>query len=492
MDFLPPGAASGITQGLDQYQARQMNEQVMRMRAQEMDRVRLQDEQTRMQQAAALRAQQGAGSTLQQMYAPPPMPGQSSTPMQPPGPPQGGGGPPMVPQGQGMPPPGPPPGPPQQPQGMAPPQPQGPPPIPPYQTVQSAGQRPAAPPQQPQGMMPPPVQPPQPQQQRPTVQGAIQAMQAQGVPPEQWLGQLERLKPVFDEANQAQLAEIKQQKAISDAELRAAKDRETAAFRATQLRQGQERIDNQKAAGQVAQDQDTLKTDAARLRNGAPLSAITRGLGRSATAYANAIKAEAVREMVAEGMTPKQAADELDRAGMMYKGEGQAYAGLEKIAAGQEKIGEKLKLDMDNLKSLLPKGDANSVKVMNTPINKLRSAFSSETYAPFRLQAELVGNEFERQMVGNGLSIAQLPVAAQENAKKVMNGDMSVGEILSIMPTMINDMNNVTQANVKAKQGVLSRLGGKGADKPASPAGPYSDADKEARYQAWKASHANE
>ena len=207
---------------------------------------------------------------------------------------------------------------------------------------------------------------------------------------------------------------------------------------------------------------------AQRYLNGEPLTALTKGWGTAAAATNQMIQQRGAELYKQDhpGSSDRDVGNAISKAALEWKATGGAYNALEKVAMGQEKIGTKLVLDIKNLKDLIPKGDADSVKLLNTPINKLRSAFSSETYAPFRLQAELVGNEFERQMVGNGLSIAQLPVAAQENAHKVMNGDMSVSEMEAIFPTLINDMNNVLTANDQTKKNALSRFDKKEGGEP--------------------------
>ena len=214
-----------------------------------------------------------------------------------------------------------------------------------------------------------------------------------------------------------------------------------------------------KSANNMPHVTDTLLTaDATRLLNGETASSIVKGMGAHSTDYWNQVKNKAYQMRIDEGDTAEEAGNFVSKANIELKGTTQAYAGLTKIAAGQEKIGNKLVSDIGNLKSLIPSGDLNSIKLLNTPINKLRSSFSSETYAPFRLQAELVANEFERMMVGNGLSIAQLPVTSQENANKILNSNMSIAEMQSIFPTMMNDLQNVIKANEDTKKSILSKF----------------------------------
>jgi hypothetical protein len=161
----------------------------------------------------------------------------------------------------------------------------------------------------------------------------------------------------------------------------------------------------------------------------------------------------------------------------IQKSIGQTLSAQMKISTGQEKIGDKLELDMKSLNKLIDSGDAGSVRLMNTTINKMRDAFSDPTLAPFALQANLVANEFERLMVGNGLSVAMLPVAAQENAQKLLSRDMSPAEIRSVFPVMLNDLKNTIDANRKTQESLINKMtGGEGGiftgdTPPFSPAG---------------------
>jgi hypothetical protein len=224
-------------------------------------------------------------------------------------------------------------------------------------------------------------------------------------------------------------------------------------------------------------DPAVVQGDAARLIKGEPMNNITRGMGRDAIAYQKVLKKEAYQTLMQEnGFTASEAGRFITKAGMEYKGDLASNTALEKIATGQEKIGDKLKLDMDNLTKLLPAGNAGSVKILNVPINKIRSWSSDPAFAPFALQAELVSTEFMRQMAGNGLSIAQLSVEAQQNAHKIINGDMSVAEIQAIYPTIINDMQNVKAANDKTKYNLLHKYETGNVPAPAPTTTPPSGA----------------
>ena len=107
---------------------------------------------------------------------------------------------------------------------------------------------------------------------------------------------------------------------------------------------------------------------------------------------------------------------------------------------------------------MIDSGDAGYSRLINIPLNKVRQYASDPTLAPFALQADLVATEFERLMVGNGLSIAMLPVAAQESAQKLLSRDMSPAEMRAIFPTMLNDLKNTIDANNSTRQEIVDKL----------------------------------
>jgi hypothetical protein len=156
------------------------------------------------------------------------------------------------------------------------------------------------------------------------------------------------------------------------------------------------------------------------------------------------------------GITPAQFIQNKD----LQKSLQSALTDQTKIGVGQEKVGEKLKLDIKNLEGLIDSGTAGATKLANIPINKLRGYESDPTLAPFVLQANLVATEFERLMIGNGLSVAMLPVSAQENAQKLLNKDMSATEMRSLFPTMMKDLENTIASNRKIQDTLLSRMTG--------------------------------
>lgn len=141
-----------------------------------------------------------------------------------------------------------------------------------------------------------------------------------------------------------------------------------------------------------------------------------------------------------------------------------------KISVGQEKVGDKLQLDAANLEKMIDSGDAGYMRLLNIPINKAREYMSDPTLAPFALQAELVATEFQRLMIGNGLSVAMLPVAAQESAQRLISRDMSPAELRAMFPVMMRDLSNTIEANKKVQGDIIGQLGSLGGTASGHPA----------------------
>lgn len=194
------GVSQGVLDAMQTMRQNAYNDQIKAMHEQQMQVQGFQLNQAQQHAAAQDRAGAGLGTTLSNMTsAPPPQP--QMPPPQAPAP--------AMPNGAQAPAPG------QPSVAAAPPRPAQPPQppqqIPPYHTVASLQQRaPGAPPAP--NMGPPP---PQPQRVNDggftalTPQAMMKSLKEQGVPANEWLGQLELAKPLFDEAGRQQLTEMR-------------------------------------------------------------------------------------------------------------------------------------------------------------------------------------------------------------------------------------------------------------------------------------------
>lgn len=94
-----------------------------------------------------------------------------------------------------------------------------------------------------------------------------------------------------------------------------------------------------------------------------------------------------------------------------------------------------------NLDKLLDKTSAKGgAIIINKPINAIRRASSDPDIAQLDLAAQQVATEYERVLQGGSLSIAQLHQGAAEDAKKLLNGDMTPEQIRAIIPVMRQEM----------------------------------------------------
>jgi hypothetical protein len=110
----------------------------------------------------------------------------------------------------------------------------------------------------------------------------------------------------------------------------------------------------------------------------------------------------------------------------------------EAIEAGAKKIHN----DFATLETQIDRGNFGAPKIINTPVNKLRGLVSDPDLGALNLAAQVVGTEYERMMTGGLLSIAQLHEGAREDARRLLNGDMSPAEMRSVMDVMKTEIEN--------------------------------------------------
>lgn len=152
---------------------------------------------------------------------------------------------------------------------------------------------------------------------------------------------------------------------------------------------------------------------------------------------------------------------------------------VDAVEAGAKKIAS----DIKTIDTYIKEGNPDHIRLINQGENQLRSLMSDPTLAPYALAVKQVATEYERQMQGGQMSVAQLHAGAQEQARKILNEDMSVAEVRSVLPVMLRELENNRVAAHSQLGEIRTRMGGSGA----TAAQPYSDTDKERRYQEWKA-----
>jgi hypothetical protein len=140
---------------------------------------------------------------------------------------------------------------------------------------------------------------------------------------------------------------------------------------------------------------------------------------------------------------------------------------VQQRSAGAELFSSKIEKDIASLKPLIDKASMSNPLFINKPINYWKD--QSQQYpelAKLSLQMRQVGIEYERLMTSSGMSQGQLLATAQEDAKKLMNGDMAPNIALAVIEQMQQDIRNATSTNrekLAEMSGAMSQLGKGGA-----------------------------
>lgn len=142
---------------------------------------------------------------------------------------------------------------------------------------------------------------------------------------------------------------------------------------------------------------------------------------------------------------------------------------LTKRAEAVELFSNKVAKDMSTFETILAQVGSDSPILVNKPINYLRRQLSSPELAQLDLAAKQVGTEYERLITGGTLSVAQLHVGAQEDAKKLINGDMSVPQARAVLDVMRTEMKNARDAAHESEGRIRERMRGLGRGNGATP-----------------------
>lgn len=131
-----------------------------------------------------------------------------------------------------------------------------------------------------------------------------------------------------------------------------------------------------------------------------------------------------------------------------------------------ELFASKVEKDMKTFDALLDKASTGAPTILSRPINVLRREFSSPELAQLDLAAKQVATEYERLITGGALSIAQLHVGAQEDARKLINGDMTPKQARAVMETMHAEMKNAREAAHESRKRVSDQMRNLGTGVP--------------------------
>lgn len=142
---------------------------------------------------------------------------------------------------------------------------------------------------------------------------------------------------------------------------------------------------------------------------------------------------------------------------------------LTKRSAAVDMFSSKVEKDMQTFDQVLADAGSNSPLLINKPINALRRQFSDPDLSRLDLAARQVGTEYERLITGGTLSVAQLHAGAQEDAKKLINGDMPPKQARAIMDQMRVEMRNARDAAHESSTRIQDQMRGLGKGNTTAP-----------------------
>lgn len=141
-----------------------------------------------------------------------------------------------------------------------------------------------------------------------------------------------------------------------------------------------------------------------------------------------------------------------------YKSDASSLAVQQKRTDAVESSMRKIASDIKTIDSTMADGNAGFAKWLNQPLNSLRTQTSDPKLAAYALSVKQVATEYERAIQGGLLSAAQLHQGAAEEAKKILNENMSVEEVRAVIPIMIREMENARRAASDQLHEIRTRL----------------------------------
>ena len=328
--------------------------------------------------------------------------------------------------------------------------------LPPQPTTPSASPAvvPAAPPQV--GAMPQ-----QPQQPSITVSSLVEAMRKSGVPQSEWLGQLEKLKPVMDEANREQVTELRIQTQAAQAGQRAAeaeakrmREEERRRHEGVIEKQGQQRADadtlraKTKSATSAAAanaggnvDAKSLDDQIALAREGMPKSQIVGGWGKQATAQWNKVESGAIKQIMEEkGVSRADAAKEFSQKQLGYRAEGVSQNAESRTGTT---ISTNIRIASDEAKQMIDVARKFSDKLPRgqfPTINSITNAAQKGVGGPEIVQLDTALNSlinaYARAINPRGVPT----VNDKEHARGIINSALSKGQLNAAFDVMSQEM----------------------------------------------------
>jgi len=158
-----------------------------------------------------------------------------------------------------------------------------------------------------------------------------------------------------------------------------------------------------------------------------------------------------------------------------------------------EPYNQMVKTNGQILKTLAEKAKLSNSPTLNKSLNWMLTHPSSNTDQTLFLGQMRAFQTEAARVMNNPRLTGQLTDNARSEMDKVINGDMSLETIGGMIDLLSADGDRRVKALEEQSAKLKGQMMGKRAESSTpSGAGPYSDADKEARYQAWKKQHAGQ
>lgn len=131
---------------------------------------------------------------------------------------------------------------------------------------------------------------------------------------------------------------------------------------------------------------------------------------------------------------------------------------LTKRSAAIQLFSSKTEADMQVFERIAGDLQRTNPKILAVPINEARRYLSSTDQKALDLAARQVAMEYERLIQGGAMSVAQLPVAARIDAKKLLNGDMPLDEANAALKVMRMEMANSKRTAAESETRIIERM----------------------------------
>ena len=168
------------------------------------------------------------------------------------------------------------------------------------------------------------------------------------------------------------------------------------------------------------------------------------------------MRAKLLNEMSA-GKTDAQL-DELVSGVVESKSTGKSLDQLTKINTGIERASKKLEKDIKTIDMVIKDGNWDLPQFASKPLNWARTQTGSASLKAYALSVRQVATEYQKLMQGGAMSVAQLHAGAAEDAKALLNEDMTLAQVKAIIPVMLQEIKNSKEAGAEQAKELTDTL----------------------------------